>query len=227
MFANILFYGMIVICALDWIAADREWRRVRFFSKVMAILLIISWFTSVGMWQGGLIWFGIGLGFSLIGDVLLLWDRLFLPGMIAFFLTHVAYIIGFNTEQNFPMQGETLLVIIGVTVTSAVFFRYILKGLKYDRKNAGLKVPLIMYGVVVSVMVASAILNYFRGGWSGQPEAVILSSVGAVFFYLSDMMIGMRNFARRFQYDHFLIMFLYHLGQILIVTGGLIHFSSI
>lgn len=227
MFANVLFYIMIVVCAIEWIAADREWKRVRFVTKPLSIMMIVAWFTSVGLWKGDLIWFGLGLVLSLAGDVVLLWKRLFLPGMILFFLAHVTYIIGFNIDQNFPLQGETLLVVIGVIATSSLFFYYILKGLKYDRVNSKLKIPLIAYGIVISIMVSSAILNYFRAGWNQQLEAVILSSVGAVFFFLSDMLIGLRNFTRRFQYDNFLIMFLYHLGQILIASGAIIHFSLI
>src|SRR5512144_421577 len=40
-------------------------------TKPGTLILLIAWFTQIGDWRGGLLWFGLGLVFSLAGDVLL------------------------------------------------------------------------------------------------------------------------------------------------------------
>ncbi len=66
-----LFWGMLLMAGADWLAAWRGWRRVRWVTKPGTLLLLIAWFSQVGGWQGNLFWFGLGLVFSLLGDIFL------------------------------------------------------------------------------------------------------------------------------------------------------------
>src|SRR5271157_5863777 len=84
---------------LDWIATVKEWAKVEMFAKPAVMTFLFAWLYAGTRLHGALLWFGIGILFSLIGDTLLLsMDRLFLPGLIAFLFAHLAYIIGFSTE---------------------------------------------------------------------------------------------------------------------------------
>ena len=221
-FVNILFYLTIVVMVADWIAADRKATRVRYGTKPAAMILLILWFTQAGHWQGALLWFGIALVLSLLGDIFLLFEeKFFLPGLVSFLAAHIFYLVGFN--QTFPaIDAQTLLVLAAVGAIAVAVFSYVLKGMNRSESSRKMKIPVIIYGAVISLMVVSALLNFYRVGWS-LPTA-LLTSLGAVLFFSSDSMIAIRNFVTRFNHDDYLIMLTYHLGQLMIAAGVLIQF---
>jgi len=226
---NILFYIMVVVCVVDWIAAELKKEKLRWFTKTASILLIIGWFSFVGHWQGALLWFGLGLVFSMVGDILLLFpDKLFLFGMIAFLLAHVMYIIGFNIHQTLPINANSLYILVGVVFLAVLILGNLLKGMSSKPESRKMRLPVLVYGIAISLMLISTLLNLIRPDWrvsdtSGQPAA-ILTVIGALFFYASDSMLAVRTFIKRFQHDDFLVMATYHIGQITIAAGTLFHF---
>lgn len=226
---NLLFYIMIVVCVVEWIAAELKKRKLRYFTKPLSILLIIAWFSLVGRWQGQLVWFGLALAFSFVGDVLLLFpDKLFIFGMLAFLIAHVMYILGFTIGQSMPIQKETLYILLAVGVAAAVVLSYVLKGLHEKPGHRKMLIPVIAYSIAIGLMLISALLNLIRPEWrvegiAGLPAA-IFTAVGAAFFFVSDAMLASRNFVRRFTHDDFMIMSTYHIGQIVLAAGALMHF---
>lgn len=226
---NLLFYVMIVVSVADWILAELKKKKARFVTKPLAIALIIAWFTYISHWEGQLLWFGLGLAFSMAGDIFLLFeDRFFILGMVAFLAAHVMYILGFNLGQTIPVQPESLYIILGVGIAGAVILTYVVKAMRADPKNRKMTVPVIVYGVVISLMLISAFLNLIRPEWmiegiAGLPAAVF-TCVGAAFFFASDSMLATRTFVKRFNHDEFMVISTYHIGQILLVAGALMHF---
>jgi uncharacterized membrane protein YhhN len=226
---NILFYIMIVVCVVDWIAAELKKQKLRYFTKPLAILLIIAWFTIISGWQGQLLWFGLALAFSMAGDVFLLFpDKLFIFGMVAFLIAHVFYILGFNLNQTIPIQKESLYILLGVGVVAVIVLTYVLKGMRAKPENKKMIGPVLVYGIVISLMFVSALLNLIRPDWmidgiAGKPAA-FFTCIGAAFFFASDSMLAVRTFVKRFNHDDFLVMSTYHIGQITIVAGALLHF---
>ncbi|MCX8025727.1 MAG: lysoplasmalogenase, partial [Thermanaerothrix sp.] len=106
----IWFGVMAILAAIDWWAVSRERLRVRYWAKPGALLALILAFTTAGGWHSASPWFGVGLIFSLLGDIaLLLPRRYFLFGLLAFLLAHITYIIGFNPTPP-PVKVETLTV---------------------------------------------------------------------------------------------------------------------
>ena len=96
----VLVFGSAI---LDWIATVKEWGKVEMFAKPAAMTFLFAWLYAGTKLQGAVLWFGIGILFSLVGDTLLLSpNRFFLPGLIAFLLAHVAYIIGFSIHATLP-----------------------------------------------------------------------------------------------------------------------------
>jgi uncharacterized membrane protein YhhN len=94
---TLFFWLTLALAVLDWMAVENNWLRVHWFAKPATMASLIIWFTQVGQWTGPLAAIGLGLIFSLMGDVfLMLPERFFLGGMGAFFLTHLFYIAGFN-----------------------------------------------------------------------------------------------------------------------------------
>ena len=88
----------LVFAALESLALWKKWTRLEYFAKPAVMITLFLWlWTSTGL-SGASLWFGLGILLSLTGDVLLMisLDRLFMAGLVAFLLAHVAYLVGFN-----------------------------------------------------------------------------------------------------------------------------------
>lgn len=149
------------------------------------------------------------LAFSLLGDVFLLGDRFFVPGLAAFLLAHVAYIVGF-VKLHYPGSSYALsFLITGVTLAAALF---VLVGLPVARgaaeEDPKLKVPVLAYLTVISAMLVTA-------WWTGDLRII----PGALLFAFSDSLIGWTKFVRRDWELDVPIIVTYHLAQVLLVLG--------
>lgn len=213
------WFWMTAACAaLDWIATWRCWQRIRWITKPGTLVLLIVWFTQVGGWRGALLWFGLGLVASLAGDILLhLPSQFFLPGVGAFFLAHLFYIIGF-WQQPLQVSWIAVLAAAGVALIYWAYTRRIRAGLR--RQGAtGLQTPVMVYAAALSLMWLSALLIWLRPGWAFFPAA--LASLGASLFFFSDATMAYSRFVRAFPQADFVVMVSYHAGQILIAAGVL------
>ena len=216
-----LFWIMVVVALLNWFAAWRRQRRLYGVTKPAVLILLIAWFTQIGGWQGSLLWFGLGLVFSLAGDVLLLFpERFFLPGLGAFLITHLFYILGF-WQQPVVLTWAAVLPVILVGLVFWALTSRIRAGLSLHRQN-NMTVPVMVYSAVISLMWLSALLTLLRPGWLLLPA--ILVSVGAALFVLSDGMLAYNRFVRPISAADLLVISTYHTGQILITTGVLLNF---
>jgi uncharacterized membrane protein YhhN len=84
---NPLFWAAVVFQLQDWVATGFNWKLVRYITKPATLLILILWFVQIGGLEGRLLWFGLGLVFSLAGDIfLMLPSRFFIGGLIAFLL---------------------------------------------------------------------------------------------------------------------------------------------
>ena len=148
--------------------------------------------------------FVVALVLSLVGDVFLMLPgvRWFVPGLGAFLLAHVAYVVGFTIG---PGTGSELLV--GAVIAAVVAVPMGLRLLRAVHRSAPeLTGPVAAYVVVIAAMVACAT------GW-GNPWAV----AGAWLFFLSDALIGESRFVHPERSGtrgaRVAIIVTYHLGQ--------------
>ncbi len=104
---NLTLIGIAVLFAiLDWIAVARKWQIVEYIAKPAVMVCLIAWLVMNSGMTVPLLWFTIGLAFSLAGDVFLMLPKeRFIPGLISFLLAHIAYIIGLNTTPH-PDDGR-------------------------------------------------------------------------------------------------------------------------
>ena len=80
-------YAALALALVQWTARWREIRWLHYATKPAVLLALIFWSWQVSGWQGPLLWFGIALVFSLLGDVLLMLPpSFFLTGLGAFLL---------------------------------------------------------------------------------------------------------------------------------------------
>jgi uncharacterized membrane protein YhhN len=219
---NNLFLGLtLAIAVLDWLAVAKGWRKVEYFAKPGVMVALLAWLVVNGGLTGQMIWFAIGLAFSLAGDVfLMLPQEQFIAGLVSFLLAHVAYLIGFNPSLP-PLNPGSLILAVLVFGTAIQIYRRISAGLQTSGKSS-LKAPVLVYSIVISLMLLSALITLIRPEWNAAPALV--ASAGALLFFLSDTLLAWNKFVSALPYGRLLVMVSYHIGQILITIGAAMHY---
>ncbi len=205
-----------------WFVFARQWRTREYIAKPAVMVFLLIWLvTSAGL-QSPLTWFALGLVFSLAGDVFLMLsvERFFLPGLAAFLLAHVAYIVGINDplpQLSLGALGIALLLgVSGVRVSRRIVRAIDEKGLSH------LRWPVIIYANVITLMLLSALLTLYREEWL--TGAALLVSVGATLFYISDLILAWNKFVTPIKNGRLYNIALYHLGQITLMVGVVLQF---
>jgi len=215
--ATALLVLTFVFAITDWIGIERGWVRARYLSKPAPLLALMAWFSLLNGWQAGGLWFGLALVFSMLGDILLLLpDRYLVPGIMAFLVAQVLYIVGFNQVQINP-DPLALVVFVVVAVAALRIFSIIRPGLIRTGNERMLLAPVVVYTSAISLMLFSAWLCLFRPGWP--LAAALLVGAGALSFFVSDSATAYFRFIRRIPHSDLLVMTTYHLGQIAIIAG--------
>lgn len=219
---NFLLIAALILAALEALALQKDRPRLETVAKPAVMIALFLWlWTSVGL-NGALLWFGLGVLFSLAGDVLLMisLDRFFLAGLVAFLFAHAAYIIGLNTPiPAFSAWSLLLAVIIGINGVRVM--RRILAPLAAQGQSH-LRIPLLMYGMVISIMLLSAMMKLTDTSWNAL--AALLVGLGAFLFYMSDVILAWMKFVAPVQHGRIYNMLSYHLGQIALIAGVVLQF---
>ena len=213
----------ICFAFLDWASTWKGWKIRLYVSKPATLFFLILWTFQLTGWEGGMIWFGIALLFSLAGDIaLMLNPRFFLIGLFAFLLAHVAYLIGFN-QQLPPLTLGPIILFLLVTLSAVRVFKTLKPGVLRVPRGKRFLISVAVYGLTLALMVLSALVTSFRPDWS--LPAAGLVSVGAVLFYISDTLLGYDRFVRKVKHGQSYVHLTYHIGQFCLVTGAILHFA--
>ena len=219
---NILIFLAFIFAGLESLALWKGWPKLEYFVKPAVMVCLFIWlYATVGL-QGTLLWFGIGILFSLAGDIFLLFiDRFFMFGLIAFLLGHIAYLVGFNIPfpETLGVWAFAISVVIGLSAVRLL--RRIVEGVRNTQPR--LTIPVIIYGTVITLMLLSALLTLFRPEWASTPAYLV--SFGAFMFYLSDIILAWNRFVSPIKNSRMLNIGAYHLAQIVIVIGVAIQFG--
>lgn len=212
---------MLLLASLNWLAVARKIKTLEYVTKPGAMLALLTWFGMRGGFSGHALWFGIGLFFALCGDILLMLPQgLFIPGLVAFLLGHVAYLVGFNpTLPELNLPGALLAVMIGLTVTRV--YRGIAAGLHRSGQD-NLRGPVLAYIIVIALMLLSALHTLVRPEWDA--GAALLASLGALLFFFSDAILAWDRFVVPLKGSPMIVMMTYHLGQFLLAFAAIRHF---
>jgi len=212
----------LIFASLEWLAVWKGWQRLEYFAKPAVMVCLFTWlYVSTGL-QGKTLWFGLGILFSLAGDVLLMVpaDRMFLFGLVAFFLTHVSYILGFGEELTNPSAWSLIFMII-ILVNSLRLIRRIVGAMRAKGQNT-LVTPVIVYGLVISFMLSAAMATIYDSAW--KTNAAFLVSLGAFLFYISDLILAWNKFVSPSRNGPIFNMATYYLGQIGLIAGVISQF---
>lgn len=221
---NLLWIAALLFAGLESLALWKGWRRLEYIAKPGVMIILFIWLLlSTGV-SGAPLWFAAGILFSLAGDILLMisLDRFFLFGLVAFLLAHLAYVIGFNIPiPEVSAWGFLLAVVIalgGARIIGRIVSALLANG------QTRLRMPVIIYGVVISIMLLSALMKLSDLSWNAGAAGLV--GVGAFFFYLSDIILAWNKFVAPIQHGRIYNIGAYHLGQIMLIAGIVLRFGA-
>ncbi len=214
----------LVFAMIESFALWKKWIRLEYLAKPGVMILLFLWLWTSCRLNGAPLWFGIGILLSLTGDIMLMisLDRLFLAGLAAFLLAHIAYLVGFNIPiPEISAWGLIMAVVIGLG--SARITRLIVASL-VSKGQTRMRLPIIVYSAVISFMLLAAMMKLVEVAWNS--NAAILVSVGAFLFYLSDIILAWHKFVAPIQNGRIYNIGAYHLGQIALIAGVIAQFGN-
>ena len=222
---NEYFFLVFIFAIADWYAVWKGNDKLRYLTKPLTLLAVILWFTISGGWQGPMAIFGIGLIFSLAGDIFLLKQLvkarpvLFQLGLVSFLIVQVLYIIGFN--GTIPCVSISSIVLFCITgIIAFLITRYIVGGLRRTSEGKKQQVPVILYMIALSLMLFSSLLTLLRSEWHLLPACLV--SIGGALFFTSDTVLASDEFVKPYKYAGIILIITYHLAQIAIISGVLL-----
>ena len=180
--------------------------------KVVSKAVASGAFVAYGLGLDGLDhpWFILGLVLSVVGDLALLSraKSMFLGGLVAFLLAHVAYTVGFLR------LGISTTALFGVFVPVAA----LAAGVHYwlAPHTGSLARPVVAYIVVISVMVGNAFAAFWAGV-VGDGRDILLFA--AVVFFLSDLCVARDRFVSPGVENRWVGLPLYYAAQLAFCVG--------
>ena len=212
----------LLFAFLEAVAVSKNMQRLEYIAKPAVMICLFLWlYTSTGL-QGKIFWFGLGILLSLVGDVMLLvpQDRMFLGGLVAFLLAHVFYLIGFKDEL-LKLTGWSFILLLILMLSAIHLLSRIVHALRSRGQN-GLVTPVIVYGLVISVMLYAALSTIFNPAW--ETSAAFLVGAGAFLFWISDLILAWNKFISLIKNGRIPGILAYQLGQIGLIAGVISQF---
>lgn len=213
-------FPVIVICYFAGLALNNETLQMIFKPLLVAGLLFHLVAATKGSAAAIKKFAVAALIFSIAGDTLLMFSNkselFFLAGLVAFLIAHVCYIICFHKIKiREKIEGRwPWAVVVGI------YYYFIISFLMPNL--AGMKIPVMVYGAVISFMLFTALLLYDMK--DNKTARYLLS--GALFFVISDSVLAINKFHHPFEMAGWAIMLTYVAAQFLLTKGLLRYISA-
>src|ERR1044071_1175108 len=124
-----------IFALLEIVVVSGNIQRLEYFAKPAVMISLFLWLYSSTLLRNNAFWFGLGLLFSLAGDVLLIsFEKMFLLGLIAFLLAHISYITGFR-EELATLTAWRLILAIFIAINIGRLLRRIVGGMRTKGEN--------------------------------------------------------------------------------------------
>ena len=207
----------LVFAGLEVLALRQNGSRLEYIAKPGVMVCLLFWLVLEGGLQNNLLWFGVGIIFSLAGDTLLMisLERLFIPGLAAFVLAHLSYLIGLR-EQLLNVTAWSFILLFFIFLNGIRLLRRIVSAMRARRQDR-LIYPVIFYSLVVSLMLYAALSTIFDPAW--ETSAAFFVSAGAFLFWLSDLILAWNRFVTPIKDSRMINILAYHLGQVGLIAG--------
>jgi uncharacterized membrane protein YhhN len=156
----------------------------------------------------------VGIFFSLLGDVLLMFSGGFIFGLAAFLIAHICYISAFLIDNNgfIFTKRDRLMAAFGILVYAVVFLSAVLPNV-----SGALQLPVGVYGITITAMLLTA-LNRWKNVENTSFKWVL---IGAILFVISDSILAINRFVQPLPLSGIAIMLTYASGQFFIIKGVL------
>lgn len=143
--------------------------------------------------------------FSLAGDILLMIPAdLFLAGLAAFLVAHLFYVAAFG--PGVPV-GKLTAGLVPFAFAAGVLVRLVWPGVE-----PGLRVPVLGYAGVITIMAGSAVGRWLDGADGRTRRA----ATGASLFFISDAALALDRFRAPLAYASLIVLGTYYAAQLLI-----------
>lgn len=212
------FILFILISTAQLLAQLLDHPMLNTFTKPFIIPALIGYYVFSRGSKSLCLIFLIALFFSWVGDVLLMNERFFLMGLLAFLISHLGYVMAWRKHRNAQTQHVlgglhrarmALPVILYGTGMAVVLMPHL----------NNLQIPVLLYAGVLIWMVLQAL---FRYGYTSQASFGYVFG-GSVLYMLSDSLLAFNKFVQPVSMAGFWIMLTYIAAQFLLVTGILRH----
>lgn len=210
---------LFVLALLGVIVSEQlDWEMIYVVCKPMVMIsLIIHYYVSLRSHERSTMAI-VAMLLSLAGDVLLMKPEYFIPGLIAFLLAHVAYILVYRqhrlAESTNELQGIQRIRLAFPIVLAGTGLVVVL----YPRLG-DLTIPVMVYALVITVMALTALFRYGRT----TSQSFWLVFFGAVLFMISDSVLAVNKFLSPVNLAGLWIMLTYGVAQFLIIRGLMKH----
>lgn len=192
-------FGLAVVVHLVLVLADAQpWDSI---TKCLLAPLLAVWVVE----QSGPRVLVLALVFCFFGDLFLELDGFFIAGMAAFAAAHVCFVTFFVRRGALDVLRRRVWIPLVLLVAAVGLLAWVWAGL-----DAELRVPVLVYAVLLSTTAATALAVDLRAG------------IGALLFLFSDGLIAAR-IAERFSEDSvvggFVVMLTYTLALFFLATA--------
>jgi uncharacterized membrane protein YhhN len=183
---------------------------LRLLSKGIPVLALFFWLRAApeGPYRR---WIGLGLLFSVAGDLILDWPAdLFVFGLGAFLLAHLCYLVAYCSDSR---RFAPLALLAALLAGGSMF------ALLASQPLGALLIPVGLYALTISAMLWRALARL--GDDNIQRNSAWLAAAGAALFVVSDSLIGINRFVAPFDEARYAIMITYWLGQLGIAASAM------
>lgn len=186
------------------------WRYATYVFKPLTMLLIIAMLLLADVGEAGYLILA-ALLFSLLGDIfLMLPKKPLLPGLSAFLVAHILFVIEFFDRAPLLFSWQLAAVGLGIMLWAGVV------GFQLIPKLGKLLIPGIVYFAAISLMVFFS-ANIFLSGVAGGGLLI----AGAMLFFASDTSLAYNRFGTPWRSAQLIILSTYFSGQFLITASVL------
>jgi uncharacterized membrane protein YhhN len=204
----------VAIAAIVGAGLDGDGRWVHWLAKPLATLLIasIAWqavassMSPAPSYRHAVL---AGMGLSCIGDIALMLPMdAFVPGLVAFLLAHVCYIVAFRAGIHAGRGLGVAAVLLGAFAAGNLIALW-------PHLPADMRVPVLAYVVVLAVMAILALARHWR---APAPQGIDRRSTawaagGAVLFVASDCLLAWDRFGGGVPMASLLVLSTYYAAQ--------------
>lgn len=204
----------LVVLATHLLSIQQQFTLMASCTKPLLLLSLIAWFVKstphiTGNFKHMIL---AALCLSLAGDVWLIFEKnnpsFFIFGLICFLAAHVFYALAFNRlrSNNAVAIKWWLAIFVAAFYFSLIYILFTHLG--------DMKIPVLIYGAVISTMLFIAI-HFFFAKKSGS----FFIAAGALLFITSDSLLAINKFYSPFINASSYIMLTYAFAQYYIVKG--------